>query len=86
MEEAFTFHARTLALDEAALRKDPNSAVARRNYAGELTMTAYAEVLGREDLDKASELSRRAIEIDQALRRLIRTTSKRARTWVTIIR
>ena len=49
------------------MRKDPSDAVARRNYAGELTMTAYAKVLARQDLDTAVAMSRRALEIFNGL-------------------
>ncbi|MGZ5024290.1 MAG: protein kinase domain-containing protein [Chthoniobacterales bacterium] len=67
VDEAFAFHQRTLALDEAALRKEPENATFRRNYAGELIMTAYAKELAKTDLDAASDLCRRALEIDTAL-------------------
>ncbi|MGZ4984187.1 MAG: hypothetical protein ACXV9Q_08805, partial [Chthoniobacterales bacterium] len=67
LDEAFAFHQRTLALDEAALRKEPENATFRRNYAGELIMTAYAKELAKTDLDAASDLCRRALEIDTAL-------------------
>lgn len=65
--EAFALHDRTLQLDEAALRRDPQNASYHRNYAGELIMIAYARELAGKDLEQAAEFSRRALEIDRAL-------------------
>lgn len=67
LDEAFAFHRRTLKLDEAALQKEPANTTFRRNYAGELVMTAYADELAGRDLTDAAELCRQALEIDSAL-------------------
>lgn len=65
--EAFAFHQRALALTEASLRAEPESFPLRRDFAGELVMTAYAHVLADDDLISASADCRRGLEIAQAL-------------------
>jgi tetratricopeptide (TPR) repeat protein len=67
LDEGFVFHQRTLDLIEAMLRKDPGNAALRRNYAGELCMTAYAKVLARRDPEDAVGLAQRAREIFESL-------------------
>jgi tetratricopeptide (TPR) repeat protein len=65
--EAFAFHQRTLALTEAPFRAEPESFPRRRDFAGELVMTAYAHVLADDDLTNAATNCQRGLEIAQAL-------------------
>lgn len=67
LDEGFDFHRRTLELNRAALQQAPENVSARRNYAGELLMTAYALELAGRDAEKAIALSQEALEIDRAL-------------------
>ncbi|MDQ6625715.1 MAG: hypothetical protein M3Y69_06190, partial [Verrucomicrobiota bacterium] len=65
--EAFAFHDRALSLDRTALAKDPHSVLLRRNYAGELVMSAYARVLANEQLPEAEAQSDEGLKIQENL-------------------
>lgn len=67
LAEASVFHRRTLQLDQAALNKEPENVSFRRNYAGELIMTAYAQELAGSDLDEAVDLCQQALQIGTVL-------------------
>ncbi len=66
-EEAFAFHRRTLALDEAALRLDPRSSALQRNLADALIAFANTRASLGQDLPEALGDCRRAQKIMEAL-------------------
>ncbi len=75
-DEAFAFHERTLALNEAALQTDPGNAGFQRSLADELVMTAYARTLAVENLPAALAECRRALTLEQPLAALDATNAE----------